>query len=52
MQNDKLQTSESLDLVSSVKCGDYLNCLTWSPDCRSVYCGAKAGSVVKVSELS
>ena len=36
-------------MIIIFRCGSHLNCLAWSPDCGSVYCGGGAGSVVKVA---
>ena len=42
--------AESYELLGSVKCGEYQNCIAWSPDGSELFTGGKAGEIVKISE--
>jgi len=41
---------ENYHLLGSVRCGEYLNCVSWSQDDKSVFAGGKAGAVVKLAD--
>ena len=42
--------AESYELLGSVKCGEYQNCIAWSPSGGEVFTGGKAGAIVKISD--
>jgi len=43
---------ESHQLVASIKCGEYLNCVCWGSEPGTVYAGGKEGAVVKLADVS
>jgi len=46
---------ETFQLLECLKCGEYLNCVTWSrssSEAEVVFTGGKAGSVVKIENVS